>query len=285
MPLARGGASPDASLSGTDGPGPSERSKPPGCSLISAALLGRIPPARPRRSAASPAIPQPRSRPAFRRRASSGPGKHGPRALDPPTPETARLSCGGFPCFTLSPCRVPIRGGAFPGVCAPWDCEGKRRVPARRSAFPDAPSAGPAAPRPPEGGSAARSFQPPTVRPFPHAPAASPRRGFAVPPLCPLSLRPLSRPAFRRRLASPRPGKTRPARPWPSPRPRPSATHAGASLVSRFPSAAPPPAAARFPTPSVRLPRRLPVDPRARAGYNRCAAARGRADARHLKEE
>ena len=22
-------------------------------------------------------------------------------------PETARLSCGGFPCFTLSPCRVP----------------------------------------------------------------------------------------------------------------------------------------------------------------------------------
>ena len=159
------------------------------------------------------------------------------------------------------------------------------RAPARRGAFPDAPSAGPAAPRPPEGGSAARSFQPPTVRPFPPRPGRIPparlRRPAALPAIPP-AVKP---PCFPPPPRLPRPGKTRPARPWPSPRPRPSATHAGASLVSRFPSAAPPPAAARFPTPSVRLPRRLPVDPRARAGYNRCAAARGRADARHLKEE
>lgn len=172
-----------------------------------------------------------------------------------------------------------LRGQSRPAVRPAWP---RSRPPQRIS---HAPSAGPAAPRPPEGGSAARSFQPPTVRPFPPRPGRIPparlRRPAALPAIPP-AVKP---PCFPPPPRLPRPGKTRPARPWPSPRPRPSATHAGASLVSRFLSAAPPPAAARFPTPSVHLPRRLPVDPRARAGYNRCAAAHGRADARHLKEE
>lgn len=185
---------------------------------------GRIPPARPRRFAASPAIPQPRSRPAFRRRASSGPGKHGPRAFDPPTPETARLSCGGFPCFTLSPCRVPIRGGAFPGVCAPWDCDGKRRVPARRSAFPDAPlsgtnGSGPSERSKPPGCPASVAAPPPAVAHFPTPP--------------PQDRRPRGRP---RGAAPPGRFSLRPFAHSPTPRPHPPGAASPSRRFARYPS-------------------------------------------------
>lgn len=97
----------------------------------------------------------------------------------------------------------------------------------------------------PRGDSAARLSRPPVVRPFPPRLGHILRRVLAAPPLRPLSL---SREAVLPSAAAPPPARGNTARaPLILLHPRPPASPAEASLVSHFPRAASPSAAAHSP--------------------------------------